>query len=47
MTFEQGLGMLFTGIVAISIGATIAFFVINKYVDNKKEGDNDEADRRF
>ena len=47
MTVEQGLGMLFTGIVAITIGATIAYFVINKYVVNKKEGDDDEADRRF
>tara|TARA_B100000989_G_C19488940_1_gene448836 strand:- start:866 stop:1003 length:138 start_codon:yes stop_codon:yes gene_type:complete len=45
MTFEYGIGMLFTGLVAIAIGATIAFFIINKYVDNKNKGDNDEIKR--
>ena len=28
MTVEQGLGMLFMGIVAITIGGTIAFFIL-------------------
>ena len=30
MTVEQGLGMLFLGVVAITIGGTIAFFIIRK-----------------
>ena len=30
MTPEFGVGMLLMGFIAISIGATIAFFIINK-----------------
>jgi len=28
MTVEQGLGMLFVGVVAMTIGGTIAFFIL-------------------
>jgi len=38
MGIEQGLGMLFVGIVALIIGGTIAFKVINKVMEN----DNDK-----
>ena len=30
MTVEQGLGMLFMGVVAITIGGTIAFLILKK-----------------
>ena len=30
MTPEQGLGMLFVGIVALSIGAGVAFLILRK-----------------
>ena len=30
MTVEQGLGMLFVGVVAITIGGTIAFIILKK-----------------
>jgi len=30
MTVEQGLGMLFMGVVALTIGGTIAFFILRK-----------------
>mgnify|MGYP001249458700 CR=1 FL=1 len=30
MTIEQGLGMLLLGVVAITIGGTIAFFILRK-----------------
>ena len=30
MTVGQGLGMLFVGFVAITIGGTIAFFILRK-----------------
>ena len=30
MTVGQGLGMLFVGVVAITIGGTIAFFILRK-----------------
>ena len=30
MTVEQGLGMLFMGVVALKIGGTIAFFILRK-----------------
>ena len=30
MTIEQGLGMLFIGVVALTIGGTIAFFILRK-----------------
>jgi|TARA_Y100000114_G_scaffold153837_1_gene174632 uncharacterized membrane protein YdjX (TVP38/TMEM64 family) len=30
MTLEQGLGMLFVGVVALTIGGTIAFFILRK-----------------
>jgi len=30
MTIEQGLGMLFIGVVTLTIGGTIAFFILRK-----------------
>tara|TARA_R100001440_G_scaffold54784_1_gene74587 strand:+ start:530 stop:694 length:165 start_codon:yes stop_codon:yes gene_type:complete len=30
MTVEQGLGMLFMGVVALTIGGTIAFFILRE-----------------
>tara|TARA_R100000700_G_C3040367_1_gene64671 strand:- start:99 stop:260 length:162 start_codon:yes stop_codon:yes gene_type:complete len=30
MTVEQGLGMLFMGVVALTIGGTIAFLILKK-----------------
>ena len=38
MGIEQGLGMLFVGVVALIIGGTITFKVINKVMKN----DDDE-----
>ena len=35
MGIEHGLGMLLVGLIAITIGGTITFIVINKYVVNK------------
>ena len=37
MTVGYGLGMLLVGLIAIAIGGTITFIVINKYVINKEE----------
>ena len=37
MTVGYGLGMLLVGLIAIAIGGTIAFIVINKYVVNKED----------
>ena len=37
MTIVYGLGMLLVGLIAIAIGGTITFIVINKYVINKEE----------
>ena len=37
MTIEYGLGMLLVGLIALAIGGTIAFIIINKYVINKEE----------
>ena len=37
MTIGYGLGMLLMGLIAIAIGGTIAFIVINKYVVNKED----------
>jgi len=34
MGIEQGLGMLFVGVVALIIGGIIAFKVINKVMEN-------------
>ena len=30
MTIGYGLGMLFVGIIALAIGGTIAYFILNK-----------------
>ena len=30
MTLAEGLGMLFMGVVALTIGGTIAFFILRK-----------------
>ena len=37
MGIEHGLGMLLVGLIAIAIGGTIAFIIINKYVINKED----------
>jgi len=37
MTVGYGLGMLLVGLIAIAIGGTIAFIIINKYVINKED----------
>ena len=37
MTVGYGLGMLLMGLIAIAIGGTITFIVINKYVVNKED----------
>jgi len=37
MTIGYGLGMLLMGLIAIAIGGTITFIVINKYVVNKED----------
>ena len=37
MTIGYGLGMLLMGLIAIAIGGTITFIVINKYVINKED----------
>jgi len=37
MGIEHGLGMLLVGLIAIAIGGTITFIVINKYVVNKED----------
>ena len=35
MTFETGIGMLVVGLIAILIGAVIAYFIINKVQDDE------------
>ena len=37
MTFYHGLGMFFLGMVAIIFGAIVAYFIINKVMEDKKE----------
>ena len=37
MTVGYGLGMLLVGLIAIAIGGTITFIVINKYEVNKED----------
>ena len=37
MSFYHGLGMFFFGMGALIVGAIIAFYIINKYVDNDDE----------
>ena len=37
MTPSQGFGMLLMGIIAIGIGATIAFFIINHLQKKRQE----------
>ena len=37
MTIGYGLGMLLVGLIAITIGGTITFYIINKYVVNKED----------
>ena len=37
MTIGYGLGMLLVGLIAIAIGGTITFYIINKYVVNKED----------
>ena len=35
MTFETGIGMLVVGLIAICIGAIIAYYIINKVQDDE------------
>ena len=37
MTFEFGIGMLAVGMIAISIGAVAAWYIINNFVIKKKD----------
>ena len=37
MTVGYGLGMLLVGLIALAIGGTISFIIINKYVINKED----------
>ena len=39
MTVGYGVGMLLVGLIAIAIGGTITFIVINKYVVNKEDNE--------
>jgi hypothetical protein len=39
MTIGYGLGMLLVGLIAITIGAAITFYIINKYVVNKENNE--------
>ena len=39
MTLEFGFGMLVMGLIAIAIGATIAYFIINKVSKEDKENE--------
>ena len=43
MTLTEGFGMLAMGLVAIAIGGSIIFYVINKVT----EKDEHETERRF
>ena len=40
MTPEFGFGMLAMGLIAILIGAFIAYFIINKVVEDENNTDN-------
>ena len=40
MTMYHGLGMFILGMFAIIIGACIAYYIINKYVDNDENNNN-------
>ena len=40
MSFYHGLGMFLFGMSAFMVGAMIAFYIINKYVDNDKNNNN-------
>tara|TARA_B100000900_G_C19927932_1_gene452305 strand:- start:204 stop:353 length:150 start_codon:yes stop_codon:yes gene_type:complete len=48
MTPAEGFGMLAMGLIAIAIGAMVAFYVINKVAElEKREKDDQDWDRRF
>ena len=38
-TLGTGLGLLASGLVALAIGATVFFVIVNKMEKNKKEGE--------
>ena len=40
MTPEYGFGMLAMGLIAILIGAIVAYFIINKVVEDENNTDN-------
>ena len=37
MSFYHGLGMFIFGMGAMSVGAIVAYFIINKVMEDKKE----------
>ena len=37
MSFYHGLGMFIFGMCAMIVGAIVAYFIINKVMENKKE----------
>ena len=45
MTPEQGFGMLAVGLVAIAIGGTIMYLVINTIEDNNKKREQERKQR--
>ena len=48
MTPAEGFGMLAMGLIAIAIGAMVAFYVINKVAElEKREKDDQDWDKRF
>ena len=48
MTPAEGFGMLAVGLIAIGIGAMVAFYVINKVAElEKQEKDDQDWDKRF
>ena len=40
MTFKFGVGMLSVGLIAIGIAAIIAYFIINKVIEDENNTDN-------
>ena len=40
MTFKFGVGMLAMGLIAIGIAAIIAYFIINKVIEDENNTDN-------
>jgi len=45
MTAGYGWGMLSVGLIAILIGGLIAFFIINKVMEEKNETEKSDSER--